>query len=227
MNMKVKRFAVVAIMMVVALSASAQFEPGKWAMQFRFGFGASQLSNMEKIPMGGGELDTQFKGASSWGLDFEYQATKLLGVSIGLNRTSQGSAWEDYTDATQVKYKDPEVDLDYINVPLIANFYVTKGLALKTGLQLGYLINADLSMHTESSFEGRDLTTKTTLDIEKDCNKIDLSIPVGISYEFPSHFVIDARYNIGLTKVNKEDVFGPKDNKNGVFMLSFGYKFDL
>jgi opacity protein-like surface antigen len=82
-------------------------------------------------------------------------------------------------------------------------------------------------MHTESSFEGRDLTTKTTLDIEKDCNKIDLSIPVGISYEFRSHFVIDARYNIGLTKVNKESVSGVKDYKNNVVSLTVGYKFAL
>jgi hypothetical protein len=42
---------------------------------------------------------------------------------------------------------------------------------------------------------------------------------MGISYEF-SDFVIDARYNLGLTKTNKE---GDKSIKNSVFMLTLGY----
>lgn len=46
---------------------------------------------------------------------------------------------------------------------------------------------------------------------------------MGVSYEF-SNVVIDARYHLGLTKINKE---GDKSMKNSVFMLTFGYKFDI
>jgi hypothetical protein len=53
-------------------------------------------------------------------------------------------------------------------------------------------------------------------------NKFDLSIPVGISYEY-KNVVLDARYNWGLLKVmNVGDAF-----YNRVFMLSLGYKFVL
>ena len=224
--MKVKRIALAAIMMLAVLSANAQYEPGKWAIQIKFGFGAAQLTNMEKIPLSNSTLDNKLIGAKTLGLDVEYQVSKMLGLSIGLSHNWQGSGWEDYSD-NGVKYKEPQIDLEYLCLPVIANFYVCKGLALKTGIQVGYLTDADISVRQESSLDGRDLTVTSSLDMKKDCKDIDLSIPVGISYEFRSHFVLDARYNIGLTKVNKESIDGVKDSKNGVFMLTFGYKFDL
>ena len=56
------------------------------------------------------------------------------------------------------------------------------------------------------------------------------SIPVGISYEYED-FVIDARYNIGLTDVYKKDNvitnLALKGTKNSVIQLTLGYKFDL
>jgi len=45
--------------------------------------------------------------------------------------------------------------------------------------------------------------------------------------EFNNHLVLDARYNIGLNKVNKESAAGVKDSKNGVFTLTIGYKIKL
>jgi hypothetical protein len=51
----------------------------------------------------------------------------------------------------------------------------------------------------------------------------DFSIPVGLSYEF-SNFVVDARYNWGLTKT----IDGLGDGtKNSVLQFTFGYKFVL
>ena len=54
----------------------------------------------------------------------------------------------------------------------------------------------------------------------EDMNKFDLSIPVGLSYEF-NRITFDARYNIGLTKLIKGE-----DIHNKVFVLTLGYKFN-
>lgn len=217
-----------AMMMMAVLGAKAQYDPGTWSMQIKFGFGASTMTNMESIPMNEGvSLDTQYAGASMYGLDVEYQATKWLGVSLGFNCSNQGTEWKDYTDADNIKYRDPQVSLSYLNVPLVANFYVLKGLALKAGVQAGFLTSADVSMRVKTVLAGHDVTTKTSVDVEDDCNKVDFSIPVGISYETKSHFVLGATYNIGVSKVNKNKIFGEKDNRNGMFMLNFGWKFDL
>ena len=49
----------------------------------------------------------------------------------------------------------------------------------------------------------------------------DISIPVGLSYEI-ADFVIDARYNWGISKVLEGF-----DSKNAVFQFTVGYKFAL
>ena len=48
-------------------------------------------------------------------------------------------------------------------------------------------------------------------------------IPVGVSYQFKEPIVIDARYQIGLTKL----ILGANSSKNSVFTLTVGYKFCL
>ena len=88
-------------------------------------------------------------------------------------------------------------------------------MALKTGVQLGILVNAK---------------NGNGIDIKDDCNKTSFKIPVGLSYEI-SNFVIDARYNIPLSKFAKKEALeslGQKDNwKNGTLTLTIGYKFEL
>ena len=59
-----------------------------------------------------------------------------------------------------------------------------------------------------------------------DLNKFDISIPVGISYEFKVPIVIDLRYNIGLSKIGKSDS-AFKDSRSNTCMLTLGYKFKL
>lgn len=53
--------------------------------------------------------------------------------------------------------------------------------------------------------------------------KVNVSIPVGLSYEY-MNVILDARYHIGLTKVNKADA---GDSKNKVFTFTVGYRFGL
>lgn len=55
------------------------------------------------------------------------------------------------------------------------------------------------------------------------CEKLNLSIPIGLSYEY-SDFVLDLRYNIGLTKTNKDD--GNK-LRSDLLQITLGYKFAL
>ena len=125
--------------------------------------------------------------------------------------------------------KDLKIETSYVNVPITFNFYVAKGLALRTGVQMGFLTSADIKATINESGSSEGIKTKTEIDksIKDDFNKFDLSIPVGISYEFNSHFVIDARYNIGITKVNKEAGLDGKDSRNGVLAITLGYKFQI
>ena len=56
-------------------------------------------------------------------------------------------------------------------------------------------------------------------------NRINLSLPVGISYEF-KHVAVDLRYHLGLTHVYKDQsLYDSSYNKT--IMLTLGYGFDL
>lgn len=221
---KIMMMAIVAMM--VTTKASAQYEPGTWSIQPKIGIGFSLISNMENIDMGTAKLDNQVTYAASSGVEFEYQVSKMIGVAAGLSYGVQGTGWKDFQQGVE-KMKNPRVELEYIQVPILANVYVTKGLALKAGVQFGFLVDSNVKMTYDSKIMERDATMDASIEMKNDFNKFDLSIPVGVSYEFNSHWVLDARYHIGLTKLNKETLSNGKDWKNGMFLMSVGYKFDL
>ena len=52
-----------------------------------------------------------------------------------------------------------------------------------------------------------------------------LMATVSANAQFDIPITIDARYQIGLTKLNKESIPGVNDSKNSVFTLTVGYKF--
>ena len=112
---------------------------------------------------------------------------------------------------------DFKTSLDYINIPILANAYLFKGFAVKVGVQPGFLVRAN-EKYSRGGISYDE-------DMKDACNKVDLSIPIGVSYEYAS-FVFDARYNWGLTNTWKDDARNKKSH-NSVFMFSVGYKFAL
>ena len=103
---------------------------------------------------------------------------------------------------------DETYKFDLLNIPLTADFYVAKGLALKTGVQFGFLLSAKVE----------------DADVKDSCKKFNFSIPVGISYEI-SDFVLDFRYNIGLKNMNKAD--DGNKLRSDLVQFTVGYKFGL
>jgi hypothetical protein len=193
-----KKMMMTLIMGIVALTASAQNtlrENGTITIQPKLGIGSGHISGEWD---GGGEA----KGKSGFvfGAEGEYYLSPKFSAALGVNYAEQG--WEMEYDASTAKVK-----LNYLNVPLVANYYVAEGLALKAGVQLGFLMSAKAD----------------DTDIKDDCKSTAFSIPVGISYEF-ENIVVDARYNIGATKVNK---YGSKDQRSDLLLVTVGYKFSL
>ena len=133
----------------------------------------------------------------AFGAEAEYMINDWAGISGGLLFSRQGS-----------KEGDLKVHLDYINVPILANFYIFKGLSLEAGIQPGFKVNAKAKMGGVS----------TDLD---DVKSVDFAIPVGVAYDF-NNLEVGLRYNISATKV-MSDV----DDRNSNFMISVGYKFHL
>ena len=231
-----KKMFLMAVLVMATLSVSAQsrFDQGTLTIQPRIGGTASMLSNMPTIPVSelgytGSDIDRKPTGGGTIGVDLEYMFTDRLGLQAGALWGQAGSGWDDvnfHDKQGTVKMRDLKIETDYVNVPVTLNYYIAKGLALKAGVQCSFLTRGKFKFSVSGESEGVNSKTDYDIDIKDIFNNFDLSIPVGLSYEFKTPFVIDARYNIGISKVNKES-FGGKDSRNGVFTLSFGYKFSL
>ena len=193
------------IMAAFALSSATMFAQqavGTWSVTPKVGWNTANITDSNGDPriglVAGGEVG--------------YQVTDMVSVTAGALYSMQGTKAKD--DGIKATLK-----LDYINVPILANVYVVKGLAVKLGIQPGFKVNSEFKFGGHSS------------DVIDDAFKtFDLSIPVGISYEY-MNFVIDARYNWGLTNVAKDVKFlGEKielNGKNSVFQITLGYKIPL
>lgn len=197
-----KKVLLTAVLMAVIAVAGAQTEPGTLTIQPKGGFGFATLTNVPE--------SDEMIGVGMFGGELEYALNEKLGLAAGLNFDMLGYGIKDNGNI-----KDWNTGLNYLAIPAVANFYIYKGLALKAGLQPALLLKAN----TSYEHNGEEIDTKTTSHY----NKFDLSIPLGISFEF-SRVVIDARYLLGLTKVNKD---GNETCRNSVILITTGYKFNL
>ena len=171
-------------------------------------------------PMVGGTLatvtgdntdDAKMKIGLIGGAEFGYQVADPFAVTVGALFSMQGAGQKDND-----YFRDASTTLTYLNIPVMANYYIIPGLAVKAGIQPGFMLSAK-SKADEHTGNGWVEYDHSGTDGYK---KFDLSIPLGLSYEI-SDFVIDARYNLGLTNVLDNDNV---KQKNSVIMLTVGYK---
>lgn len=187
-----KKLLVMAAMALSSAGAFAQYSGGDFTIQPKIGLNSSNISHS----------NGDYKAGLAVGAEAEYHTNRWFGISAGLLYSQQGAK----NSTTGVK-----TNMDYLNIPVLANFYVAKGLALKVGLQPGFLLSAKTG----------------DFDYKNECESFDMSLPIGISYEYKG-FCLDARCNAGITDTFKGETRKDEDrSRNEVFQLTFGYKFRL
>ncbi|THU34188.1 PorT family protein [Niastella caeni] len=107
------------------------------------------------------------------------------------------------------EYGNDKLKLNYINVPVLAQYMFANGFRLQTGPQLGIL--------TTSEYE----SGNTESDVD-DLSNADFSWIFGASYVGRMGLGVDARYNLGLTDVSKSRT---TDLQNRVWQIGLFYQF--
>ncbi len=236
-----RRFTAFVVALLGAVSAFAQPEAGTFSLTPKVGItGAStgdHFGTKYSLYESGSSrpfttIDANSIGTVGFvaGVEAGYQVSKKFAVTAGLLYSQQGTE----RDAGINNYESSDFDdksklnLDYLNIPILANVYLFKGFAVKAGIQPGILLSAKDKANQTATGVFAEFDDHEELDLKSYCNKIDFAIPVGISYEF-YNVIIDARYNFGVTNILKDDKIGKdvENGKNGVFQLTVGYKFCL
>ncbi|MFC7357352.1 porin family protein [Jejudonia soesokkakensis] len=131
--------------------------------------------------------------------------TELLAVQPELVYSRQGFK-SDENDIT--------VFLDYLTIPVMADFTIAEGLSLQGGPQVGININSII----------KDDETENEEDLDN-VEGLDLGMGIGAQYRLPMGLFFQARYVAGLNNVF-EDIEGESvDAKNSVISVSIGWFF--
>ena len=110
---------------------------------------------------------------------------------------------------------DVTTKLGYINIPLMAKYYVAEKFSLEAGPQIGFLTSA------KNKFEGGGESLE--VDVKDSTSSVDFGLNLGAGYDFTEKLSAGVRYNFGLS--NTYDDEGDADIKNAVLSVSLGYKF--
>ena len=202
-----KKIMMIAALMVATLSASAQNEVGQFTLKPTVGMNIATMTKTN---------DSKVRVGMAAGVEAEYGVAEKFGISAGVLYSMQGVKSSQNLAGADVDYI---YKLDYINIPILAQYYIVPGLAIKAGIQPAFKASAKRTV--KASADGTKAERTDDLD---DVKGFALSIPFGVSYEYKS-FVLDARYNLGVTKAFKDS--WNTDSKNSWFMISLGYKFAL
>ncbi len=225
-----KRFSFWLIVTLFCGSTVVQAQPeeGTFSITPKLGFLSASLTNMPDLPISetDGIKRTLFPGFLI-GAECEYQVTDMFSVSAGLNYTRQGSKWQNYNRPDLgYELKDLQTALGYVNLPIMANVYLFKGFAIRAGVQLGYMTNANTQYKIIYKTWGVTKDDEVDENIISDCNRLDVTIPLGISYDLTDNITIGASYQLGLTRINKEeDPDG--DLRNRGILLTLGYRYSI
>ncbi|KAF2514281.1 porin family protein [Flavobacterium foetidum] len=109
---------------------------------------------------------------------------------------------------------DFDVKTNYLNIPVLAKYYIVDKFSVEAGPQLGVLLSAKA--------DGE--------DVKDGFKTVDFGFNLGAGYHFTENISINLRYTIGLSPLSDnadiEDEGDYYDSvKNSVLALSFAYKF--
>lgn len=106
-----------------------------------------------------------------------------------------------------------KVHLNYLNVPVLVKYQHRSGFFAEAGPQFGFLLSARLKANDIKS------------DMKDDFKKFDMGSTIGIGFLTKWNVGVNARYQLGLTKLNNASSTSDGDAKayNSVLQLGVFY----
>lgn len=206
-----KKIFVLFALMALTVAAKAQHEEEESVIQPRVGMTFSTIT---------GEDGAKMKPNVTYGFEYEYFVNDEFSLAAGLMFTNQGFKADNYLELPGSANVSVKMDSYYTTVPITINYYLFEGLAIKAGLQPAFRVKTNIKVDDVK----KDLDDALELlfpNKEVELSKFDLSIPVGLSYEF-QNVTLDVRYNYGLINVFRHV---DQSSHNSVLSATLGYKF--
>lgn len=131
--------------------------------------------------------------------------TDNLALEPGVYYSVKGTQNDDFADSRAI--------LGYVDVPVLFRLYPTDGFNIFAGPQISFLAS--------SKFEGDFFGNTVSYDSDA-IKETDFGIAMGLGYNLPKGFNVQASYDLGLTPIFKDS---DADVYNRGFKLSAGFTF--
>ena len=167
------------------------------------------------------DYDTDSRVTGTVGISLDFAPTNsAVGLETGAYYTRRGT---EVADAG-------ELNLDYIEVPLLAKVYMAGDNPLRPHIMAGPYAAFNLDATTDIDVAG------TELDIQDEVRDVDFGLMFGLGTDFNLQGMgmsLQARYAMGLTSVFDEAIEDIEDfqetfedsERHGVWSLVLGFKF--
>jgi len=151
----------------------------------------------------------------------EFPIAEIFSIQVEALYSGQGAEY-DYsypvlnplTGNIDMYKQNTELQLDYINVPVLAKFYLFEGFSLEAGPQFSFLVNDEW----DTNPTGNDGDNPSP--IRQTANTFEFGIVGGATFQTNMGLFATARYNQGVS-----DIADDLKVNNSVFQLGVGYKF--
>lgn len=218
-----KKVLLAIICLAASIPTTAQKYAGAWTITPKAGANLAFMNNFTYNSLDYWTIEPKWKVGLVAGVETEWQMFKRSSLSFGVLYAQQGCRWG-HVDNLR---KDMKLTTHYLNFPVMENIYVLPGLALKGGVQFGFSLDNRVSYNEMATDVMNEHNTDKKLWERRsyntdDVKKLDVSIPVGISYNFYD-VVFDLRYTFGLNSMHKS-INGVH---NHMLMLTIGSCIEL
>jgi hypothetical protein len=192
--------------LVIAVAFSAAFSQGV-SGGIRAGMNVANLSSsVGSVPQGVSvtTADTNTKVGFQFGAYLKIMTSEKFGIQPELIYSQMG--------ASAPTGQTGSLNLNYLSIPVLLRFNVTKNFSLQAGPQLGVLLAASQS------------NGSTTIDTKDATNATDLGGAFGFGLDF-GKFNVGARYYLGFSNLIKDLPAGfDIKQKTNAFQLVLGYQ---
>lgn len=171
-------------------------------------FGAKVGGNLSNL-----RIDLEEVGSVIFNSNVGFQAGAFAEINVANEFSIQPEVLYSY-ESSKLGFggENIEMNLSYINVPVMAKYYASEKISLQAGPQIGFLVAAKGKSQGSSE------------DIKENFKSTNFGLNFGLGYDFTENVIVDLRYNIGLSNISEEEFEGGKLKTSG-FSLSLGYKF--
>lgn len=193
-----KRYLMYLMALVVMSQLYAQEPIRKFTVMPRIGMTASTMWGKQatgsRLRIGGvAGVDVEYRFSQKWGAQLGVEGL-LIGSNIHSDNPNSANA----------------LLVGYIGVPVMADFHITPRWTIKAGVEPAYRVKAGAKNGNRN------------VDFTWAVNKIDLTIPIGASFDITRHWVVEARLNLGVKSIMNAD---NTTVRNLATALSVGYRF--